>query len=179
MFIRWDNSMKKTLSSIGKNVLIFCAAALVATGLFYVTKNPQIFQASILSLQEQTFVQEQGRDAAYKIQSGMFEIFIADKYSGSLEQLQSTLYIKPQETILYPEQYTGQGRLSNLSQKSDTISFTITLNPPLESAREIIGIPLSGDQKNFVLGETKAYIHKQRINLSVGNLKEYTGHSTQ
>ncbi|MEI6672797.1 MAG: hypothetical protein WCL02_05745 [bacterium] len=50
---------KKTLlGSWKQNIGIIIAAAVVAVGIFYVVKNPEIFTASVLSLQEKSFIVE-------------------------------------------------------------------------------------------------------------------------
>lgn len=39
-------------------MIIIIGAAFVAIGLFYVSKNPDLFTASVLSLQEKAFITE-------------------------------------------------------------------------------------------------------------------------
>jgi len=50
--------IKKILLIIKENGLIVLGAAILASGIFYVVKSPDIFMASVLSLQEKTFVAE-------------------------------------------------------------------------------------------------------------------------
>lgn len=71
--------IKKILPMIRKNGMMILGAAILASGVFYVANNPDLFTASILSLQEKTFIAEKGRDIAYKTNSGYVDIFMAEK----------------------------------------------------------------------------------------------------
>lgn len=42
-----------------RNSMTLLGAAVLASGIFYVVNNPDVFTASILSLQEQEFIEEQ------------------------------------------------------------------------------------------------------------------------
>lgn len=77
--------MKIFAHKLRQNLAILFAAAVCALVIFFIVKNPDFFQASILSLEEKAFMNENHRDVAYKTTDNRFEIFIADKYSTSIQ----------------------------------------------------------------------------------------------
>ncbi len=168
--------MKKIARKIKQNGTILLLALICAIAIFYIKRNPDFFLTSILSLQEKQIIREQWRDAAYKTQSGDFEIFVADKYTGSLSKFQGILYINPDIT-LDTQDLTGQGDFQ--VQKTSENSFTVTVNnlSDINASEEIIGIPFSWQQKDIVLGESKGRTHSGLQKFSVGNLSEFMEHS--
>jgi hypothetical protein len=50
--------IKKIFLMMRKNSMTLLGAAILASGIFYVVNNPNLFTASILSLQEQNFITE-------------------------------------------------------------------------------------------------------------------------
>jgi hypothetical protein len=58
--------MKIIARKLRQNIAIIFAAAVCALVIFFIVKNPGLFQASILSLEEKAFMNEKKRDAAYK-----------------------------------------------------------------------------------------------------------------
>jgi hypothetical protein len=145
--------------------------------IFFVVKNPFLFQSSILSLEEKAFINSKWRDAAYKISSGSFEIFLADKHASSLQKFQGYIYYEAETLTPDTQAYTGQG-VAKLQQKTaGTLLVTIQNFDKIDSTQEIIGIPFSGNMRNIVLGESKGMTKKGRQKFSVGNLGEFTQHA--
>jgi hypothetical protein len=50
--------IKKLFMMMKRNSMTLLGAAILASGIFYVVNNPDLFTASILSLQEQNFITE-------------------------------------------------------------------------------------------------------------------------
>jgi hypothetical protein len=68
---------KVTFNLIKKNFFIMIFAGIFALALFYVSKNSDIFQASVLSIQEKEFIQKNNRDVAYKNSNNLLDIFVS------------------------------------------------------------------------------------------------------
>lgn len=51
--------VRKILLMMRRNSMTLLGAAILASGIFYVVNNPDVFMASILSLQEKEFIMEQ------------------------------------------------------------------------------------------------------------------------
>lgn len=50
--------VKKILLMMRRNSMTLLGAAILASGIFYVVNNPDVFMTSILSLQEKQFIAE-------------------------------------------------------------------------------------------------------------------------
>lgn len=86
--------MKHLVKKIGQNTTILVASFLCALAIFSITKNPGLFLSSVLSLKEQQVITQKNRDAAYKVQSGVFEIFLAPKHSNTFQSIETNIYFK-------------------------------------------------------------------------------------
>jgi hypothetical protein len=135
--------MKKAFSAISKNIVIFCAAALVATGLFSITKNPNLFLSSVLSIKEQQFIATKNRDAAYKTQSGILEIFLAPNATNTFQTIEANIYFKKGATQLQTKNLSGKGIPSFQNIGDDGIKITLKDIPQIDTSHEIISIPFS------------------------------------
>ncbi len=171
--------MKHLVKKIGQNIAILVTAFLCALAIFSITKNPNLFLSSVLSLQEQQFITTKNRDAAYKTQSGVFEIFLAPKYTNTFTAIETNIYFKKWGTQIQTENLSGKGTLHFQKISDDGIKITLKDIPQIDTSNEIVSIAFSWEEKWIVLGETKGMSGNQRINLSVGNLNESNEHSNK
>ncbi|MEI8091474.1 MAG: hypothetical protein WCG98_04510 [bacterium] len=100
--------MKIIARKFRKNMAIIFAAAICALVIFFIVKNPGLFQASILSLEEKAFMNENHRDSAYKTTNNHLEIFIGEKYKNNLTDFRGTIYYDPDTVQIDTQTFSGQ-----------------------------------------------------------------------
>ena len=169
--------MKVIAHKLRKNLAIIFAAAVWALVIFFIVKNPGLFQASILSLEEKAFMNQQKRDVAYKTNKWPFEIFVGEKYKTSMTDFQGTIYFDQEKVQLETSNWTGQGILKITETSKDSIFVTIKMSDKIDTNSEIIGIPFSGEAKDIVLGESRIKTKKWWSFVTVGNLNDFVAHS--
>jgi hypothetical protein len=169
--------MKTLLKKIKTNGMILGVALLLAIAIFYIKNNPDIFLASILSLQEQEYITEKWRDAAYKTENGNFEIFLDQKYTGNISKFYGMVYLNPEKVHMDIANYTGQGTINIQEGKDGSLTINITDLKDITTAQEIVGIPFTGDAGLVLLGETKGRIKNRRQKFAVGNLSKFVPHT--
>lgn len=147
--------MKVIAHKLRKNLAIIFAAAVCALVIFFIVKNPGLFESSILSLGEKAFMNQQKRDIAYKTNKGPFEIFVAEKYKTTMTNFQGTIYFDANKVQLETGSLTGQGQFTIKQATNDSLLVTIKMSAKIDANSEIIGIPFSGEAKDIVLGESK------------------------
>ncbi len=169
--------MKIIAHKFRKNVAIIFAGAICALVIFYVIKNPNLFQTSILLLEEKAFMNEKKRDVAYKTNQWPFEVFIAEKHKHNTETFEWRIYFDPNEVEILIDQWTWQGILQKSTQNIWNIDIKIGIPKSIDTNKEIIWIPFSGNGEKILLGESRITTKKTKTSLSVGNLDEFIRHS--
>lgn len=146
-------------------------AAVLASGIFYVVNNPDVFTASILSLQEQEFIEEQWRDIAYKTNSGYLDIFLAENKE-TPQQIDFTVSFDKDTVTIDPENLSGQG--TRTYSNPDENSIIITMTPTNIIKKEsLIMLPFTGESTDILLSE--ALMDGKWS--SIGSLNEINVHS--
>lgn len=142
---------KRILLMMRKNSMTLLGAAVLASGIFYVVNNPDIFTASILSLQEQEFIAEKGWDIAYKTNSGYVDIFIAENRE-TPENIDFTISFDKDTVTIDPANLSGQGTrtYSNPNENSIVITFIPT---NIIKSESLIMLPFTGDIEDILLSE--------------------------
>lgn len=169
--------MKVIAHKLRKNLAIIFAAAVCALVIFFIVKNPGLFQSSILSLGEKAFMNQQKRDAAYKTNKGPFEIFVAEKYKTTITSFEWIIYFDADKVQLETGNLTGQGQFTVKQTTKDSLLVTIKISDKIDTNSEIIGIPFSWEAKDIVLGESKIKTRKGRAQVTVGNLNNFVEHT--
>ena len=146
-------------------------AAVLASGIFYVVNNPDVFTASILSLQEQEFIEEQWWDIAYKTNSGYLDIFLAENKK-TPQQIDFTVSFDKDTVTIDPENLSGQG--TRTYSNPDENSIIITMTPTNIIKKEsLIMLPFTGESTDILLSE--ALMDGKWS--SIGSLNEINMHS--
>ena len=169
--------MKVIAHKLRKNLAIIFAAAVCALVIFFIVKNPGLFQSSILSLGEKAFMNQEKRDVAYKTNKWPFEIFVAEKYKTNMTNFEGTIYFDANKVQLETGNLTGQGQFSIKQVTKDSLLVTIKMANKIDVNSEIIGIPFSGEAKDIVLGESRIKTKKWWLSVTVGNLNNFVAHS--
>lgn len=67
------------MNRLTTNIVILLAAVLLSVALLYATKNPDLFSASILSLQDAETIKAKSRDIWYKNEWNILDTFISQE----------------------------------------------------------------------------------------------------
>ena len=146
-------------------------AAVLASGIFYVVNNPDTFTASILSLQEQEFIEEKWRDIAYKTDNGYVDIFLAENRE-TPQQIDFTVSFDKDTITIDPENLSGQGTRTYNTPDENNIIITMTTTNIIKS-ESLIMLPFTGENTDILLSE--ALIDGKWS--SIGSLNEINVHS--
>lgn len=74
------------------NSMIFVVAVLLSVVLFYATKNPDLFSASVLSLKDAETIKAQSRDIWYKNEWNILDTFLSEQLQGISSITFSVIY---------------------------------------------------------------------------------------
>ncbi len=168
---------KKILMIIKKNSMMVIGAAILASWIFYVVNNPDLFTASILSLQEQNFITEKWRDIAYKTNSGYVDIFLA-KDKETPTQIDFIISFDKNTVSIDPENLSGQGTRTYNNPDKESIIITSTPDQNVDKNQSIIMLPFNGALRDILLSEAVAtFANKKDKNLSIWSLNDVITHS--
>lgn len=148
-------------------------AAILASGIFYVVNNPDMFTASVLSLQEKAFIVEKWWDIAYKTNSWYVDIFMAEKLETPASIDFSVIFDKDTITI-DPVNLSGQWTWTYTNPDENSITITSIPNQTIDKSQSLIMLPFTWEIKDILLSEAVA----NGKWLSIGSLNEITSHST-
>ncbi len=161
-----------------RNSMTLLGAAILASGIFYVVNNPDVFTASILSLQEKEFIIEQWRDIAYKTNSGYVDIFMAEKLE-TPASIDFTVSFDKDTVIIDPANLSGQGTRTFSNPDENSIIIQSLPNPNIDKSQSLIMLPFTGDIEDILLSEAVAkFGDGTEKSLSIWSLNEITSHST-
>jgi len=154
-----------------KNSMTLLGAAVLASGIFYVVNNPDMFTASILSLQEQEFIAEKGWDIAYKTNSGYVDIFMAENME-TPENIDFMISFDKDTVTIDPANLSGQGTRTYSNPDENNIIIT-SIPTNIIKSESLIMLPFTGDIEDILLSE--AVVDGEW--LSIGSLNEIISHS--
>jgi len=169
--------LKKATIMIKKNSLILLWAAIFATWIFYVVNNPNIFTASILSLQEQQFIIDKWRDIAYKTNSWYVDIFMSENMEIPTS-IDFTILFDKDKISIEPQNLSGQVVSTIIHQNDNEIMIRASELQNKDNSQSILLLPFTGESENILLSEAVAtLIDGKQKNLSIGTLNEISSHS--
>jgi len=152
-------------------------AAILASWVFYVINNPDAFMASVLSLQEKSFIVEKWRDIAYKTNSGYVDIFMSEKLE-TPANIDFTVSFDKDTVSIDAQNISGQWTRSIDTPDDNSIIVHTTPQQNIDKSQSIIMIPFTGNYEQILLSEAVATSSNgTRKNLSIWLLNEITSHS--
>jgi len=170
---------KKILLIMRRNGMLLLGAAIVASWIFYVVNNPDIFTASVLSLQEKQFIVEKWRDIAYKTNSWAVDIFMSEELE-TPASIDFTISFDKDAIIVDTQNLSGQGTRVVNNPNSNDIVIQSTPGQNVDKSQSIIILPFTGDNTDILLSEAVAKLSNgETKDLSIGSLNEITSHSNQ
>jgi len=162
------------LKRIFTDFKILALALLIAVVVFAVVKNPNLFQASVLLLEDRETMQANQRDIGYKNTSGVLDVFISENVKDFTEILFSVT-LDPTSVIVDFTKIDSQFPYEITDQRED--GFDIRLIPAtltgLDYDQNLFMIPFSGSNPYILLSEGNATLGNGDIQaLAIGNLDE-------
>lgn len=169
--------IKKSREIIKKNWIMVIGAALMAVSLFYIINNPDAFMASVLSLQEKTFITEKWRDIAYKTNSWAVDIFMSEQLD-TPAHIDFTISFDKESIHIDTQNSSGQGIRTIDTPDENSIQIQLSPSEQIDKNQSIYILPFSGDNKNILLSEAVAtFANGQEKNLSIWSLNEAVSHT--
>jgi hypothetical protein len=168
---------KTILKRIIDNSLIFVISIFLSFILFYVTKNTNIFQASILWVQDIKIIQDNQRDIAYKNTDWLLDIFLSDKLlAKDYSSLKITIVYDYTTVTLNTKSISFQKQYKISSNGSWTITLSFDDLKDIKTQESFFIMPFSWSVKDILLSEAVVQNWSSQDSLSIGNLTSYTDH---
>ncbi len=168
---------KTIFKRIINNSIIFVISIFLAFILFYVSKDTNIFQASVLWIQEVKTIQEKQRDIAYKNTDWLLDIFLSERL---LNKNYSSLYITivyDYETVfLNATNISFQKKYKISSSQSWSLTFSFDNLKDVKSQESFLIVPFSWSVKDILISEAIVQNWNIQDSLAIGNLTPYTEH---
>ena len=163
--------------SIKQNIAIIIGAACVALGIFFVTKNPNILMASVLSLQEKKFIAAKWRDIAYKTNSWYVDIFMSEKLE-TPKNIDISISFNKDTVTIDTKNLSWQGTRTVKNPDENNVIIQSTPEQTVDKSQSIVLLPFTGEIKDILLSEAVANLNDgSQKNLSIGSLNTITTHS--
>lgn len=152
-------------------------AVILASWMFYVIHNPDAFMASVLSLQEKTFIVEKWRDIAYKTNSWYVDIFMSEKLE-TPKNIDFTVSFNKDTITIDSTNISGQWTRTTRNPDENSIIIQSTPSQTMDKSQSIIMLPFTGEIRDILLSEAVAKLSNgTEKNLSIWSLNEITTHS--
>ena len=176
--MKGKNPMQKTISQrIINNTIIFVISIFLAFILFYVSKDTNIFQASILWIQDIKIIQEKQRDIAYKNTDWLLDVFLSNKLLSKDYSFLDITIVYDYDTVSLNTQnisFQKQYKINYNQSWSLTLSFDDLKD--IKSQESFFIIPFSWSVKDILISEAIVKNWQLQDSLSIGNLTSYTEH---
>lgn len=179
IFICSEKNMDKkmVIGTRKENIAVVIAGAIIAIGVFYVVKNPGLFTASVLSLQEKAFIIEKWRDIAYKTESGYVDIFMSEKIA-TPAKIDFTVSFDKENITIDPQNLSGQATRTIEHPDESNIIIHAVPNQTIDKSKSLVLLPFSGNKEDILVSEAVAKLNDGTDkNLSIGSINITTSHS--
>lgn len=161
------------IKRIFTNVKIFILALIITIVVVIVVKNPSLFQASVLLMQDrQTMITNQ-RDIWYKNSSGVLDVFISE-WLKNFTDISFTVTLDPQSVVVDFSKITAQlpYEISNQTQQSFDIKLTALSG--IDYHQSLFMVPFSGTNTYILLSQWNVSLQNGDFqSLAIGNLDPY------
>ena len=120
--------------------------------------------ASVLSLTEQDFFESTKRDAWYKKENQIFEVFLAEQVRNEWNLTVSILSSPATERLI--NQLKTEYSITNIQENNGNITLNISWYQEWDFTQWIFQLPYSWDSKELTL----EYIKSENLNFAIWNL---------
>ncbi len=149
--------------------MIFVVAVLLSIVLFYTSKNPDLFSASILSLQDAETIKAKSRDVWYKNEWNILDTFLSDKLQ-NISNITFSIIYDQDNTNLKLEKFDCQTNYEILSSEegSIVIKFTNFSGIDYDYQQSLFELPFNWQMSKVLISEGMANLFNwENKNLSI------------
>lgn len=178
LLMKVKNPIRKTiLKRIINNLIIFVISIFLAFILFYVSKDTNIFQASVLWIQDIKIIEENQRDIAYKNTDWLLDVFLSDKFlSKDYSSMDITIVYDYDTVSLITQNISFQKQYKINFNQSWSITLSFADLKDIKPQESFFIIPFSWSVKDILISEAIVKNWQLQDSLSIGNLTSYTEH---
>lgn len=152
------------IKGFSKYILIIVIGVILAIFVAWMQYDATDLSASVLSLTEQDFFESTKRDAWYKKENQIFEIFLAEQVRNEGDLTISIL--SSPETQWLIDQLETEYSITNIQQNNGNITLNINWYQEWDFTQWIFELPYSWDSKELTL----EYIKSENLNFAIWNL---------
>jgi hypothetical protein len=166
--------MKGFFKRLFTDLKILVLALIIAIVAFVVVKNPELFQASVLQVQDRETMQANQRDIGYKTTSGVLDVFIAENIKNFTE-ITFQITLDPQNITPDFTKIESQMPYEIIDQSENgfDIRLTSATLSGLDYNQSLFMIPFSGNNTHILLSEgIITFNNGDMPALAIGNLNE-------
>ena len=153
------------LKWISKYTIIIVIGVLLAMFVARIQYDTTDLSASVLSLTEQDFFESTKRDAGYKKENQIFEIFLAEQVRNEWLLTVSILYA-PNNIELFTDQIDTKYLVNIIEQNEGNLILNVYWYENWDFTEWIFELPYNWDSKDITL----EYIQSQNSNFAIWNL---------
>ena len=154
-----------TVKWIFKYIIIIFVGILIAFLVARIQYDTQDLSASVLSLTEQDFFKSKQRNAWYKKENQIFEVFLSEQVRNEWILTISIIY-SPINIDLFIDKINTDCSLDIVEQNEWNILLNINWYNSLDFKEWIFQLPYSWDSKDITL----EYVKSENTNFSIWNL---------
>jgi len=154
-----------------KNIATLGLALVVAVWIFYVVNDPNIFQASVLTLQDKDILERMERDIGYKVENDTLDIFLTDF---DVVKLHLNIQYDDANVRLFTDEIEYQWDLTILAEWDGELQLEITNLKTLDIKQSLVILLYEAEQNNILLSEVQGWDKDGQVyDLAVGRLYDW------
>lgn len=140
------------LQRIVTNTKIFIFALIIALGIFIVVKNPGLFQASVLMMEDRETLLANQWDIGYKNTNNLLDVFIAEELK-DFTTLRFSVILDPQEVLVDFLHIDSQLPYQISNQTPGSFDIILTLSTGLDYGQSLFMVPFTWATPSILLSE--------------------------
>ena len=153
------------IKGISKYVIILFLGVLMAFFVAWIQYDTQDLSASVLSLKEQNFFESTNRDAWYKRENQIFEVFISEQARNQWTLFVSVLY-SPSDVERFTDKIDTNYFVEVVQQDDWNLILKVDWYENWDFTEWLFELPYSGDFRELTL----EYIKSKNLDFAIWNL---------
>ncbi len=162
------------LQTVSKYLIIIVIGILFAFLVAWIQYSTTDLSASVLSITEQDFFESTQRDAWYKKENQIFEIFLSEQVRNDWE-LKISLLSAPSDFIRITDELTSSYWVNIVNQDKWILVLSVSWYENWNFSEWILQIPFSGNSKDVTL-EYISSSNREFAIWSLDNIQSNTSH---
>lgn len=155
------------VKGIWKYIIIVIIGVLLAFFVWRIQYDTQDLSASVLSITEQDFFKSTKRDAWYKKENQIFEIFLSEQ-SRNEGLLTVSILFSPKDIQRFMNRINTNYSVNIIEQNEWNLIMDVDWYENWDFSEWLFELPYSWDSKDITL----EYIHSQNLNFAIWNLDD-------